>query len=38
MLFDTHAHLDSPRFEGEVEGVLERAYASWRIPYPDLRL
>jgi len=28
MLFDTHAHLDSPRFEGEVEGVLERAYAS----------
>ena len=25
MLFDVHAHLTSPKFEGDVEGVIERA-------------
>jgi TatD DNase family protein len=28
MLFDTHAHLESPRFEGDWAGVIERARAA----------
>ncbi len=27
MLFDTHAHLESPRFEGDIGGAIERARA-----------